>query len=125
MQDYTREKELFLSKFSDRDDRINHFDKMFSTWTESLSDDVKPIVFDLLSNFDYYTHSTVNRGLRELHQKLHDNYNIDDREAVHTIIPKNDGRCDSSLEYLTEYKQLNEIQKVNCYHTIGEIADEE
>lgn len=125
MQDYTREKELFLSKFSSRDDRIDRFDKMFSTWAESLSDDVIPIVFDLLSNFDYYTHSTVNRGLRELHQKLHDNYNIDDREAVHTIIPKNDGRFDSSLEYLTEYRQLNEIQKVNCYHTIGEITDEE
>lgn len=59
MQDYTREKELFLSKFSDRDDRINHFEKMFSTWTKSLSDDVKPIVFELLSNFDYYTHSNV------------------------------------------------------------------
>ena len=114
MQDYTREKELLLSKFSDRDDRIDHFDKIFSTWAESLSDDVKPIVFELLSNFDYYTHSNVNRGLRELHQKLHDNYNVDDREAVHTIIPKNDGRFDSSLEYLTEYKQLNIIQYIKC-----------
>lgn len=125
MHDYSQEKESFLSKFNDTDDMINHFDKTFSTWTESLSDDVKPIVFDLLSNFDYYTHATVNKGLKVLHQKLHDNYNVDDKEAVHTIIPKYDGHFDSSLEYLTEYRQLNEIQKLNCYYTISEITDEE
>ena len=125
MQDYSLEKNLFLKKYSVRDDRIDHFDRMFDTWITSIPDDVKPIVLDLLSNFDYYPHSTVNKGLKELHQKMHDNYDVDDEEAVHTILPKNDARFDSSLEYLTEYRQLNKIQKVNCYYSIDEITDEE
>jgi len=125
MQDFSSYRDRFINSIPVRDYCLEKFRDSFDLWIESLSDEVRPIVLDLLEHFDYYAQQVVNQYLVELHKTLQDDYSVNDVNAVHTFIPKERGKADSSYEYLYNYKIANGIYKKSISNNLNAINEEE
>lgn len=117
-------KTIFQQRKS-KDNRIEHFIESYDDWINCFDNDTKKIVELLLSHFDYYTHEEINEQLKELHLQMVNDYNIPDADAAHLFIKKKDGKWNSSLEYVTEYKLINKIDKSFFIEDVRAIDDED
>lgn len=70
----------------------------------------------MLENFDYYSHQDANMMLQSLHTKLCDQC---DGDALFTYIKKKNGMINSSIDYWTEYRMINRINKGYCTDDIA------
>ncbi len=104
-----------LARWSSQDKRTDDFKENFITWIAQLPDESKPLVLKLLENFDYYTHTETNRILRQLHQKLIDEYLISDENTIYTFIRSKTGEGNSSIDYWIDYKFINNLNKHICF----------
>ena len=109
----------FIKKWGN-DDRISLFLKNYDTYIDSLSLKMKEIIIDLLHNFDYYSHKEINKNLKNLHNKIIDLKNVDIDYTIFCVLKSQNCRYNSSYEYFTEYKQLNNLNK---HSIIPELSD--
>lgn len=118
----------YLTKWNsnnDSDKRLMFFNEKFNDWLEQIPIDVQPIVLKLLDNFCYYSHSRTNNLLESLHKILLNNYDITEDDTIYTFIKSKNGKSNSSNDYWTEYKGINNLNKEICIVDISEITDSE
>lgn len=103
------------------DERIERFVDIYARWIESIPVENRELIYKLIEKFEYYGHSYVNKKLSELHNDFISQYNIDNDETLYTYIEKSDSIISSSIEYMLEYKMINNISKKNYCINIKEI----
>ena len=99
-----------LEKWGQKDERMEQFEINFNKWSIFSTDEEAKICFDLLKKFDYYSKARVNLELKKLHKQLIEIWGFNSDDTVYTIIKNRDGKINSSLEYLLEYKLLNNLE---------------
>lgn len=114
MIDTCSAKEEFIFRQSDIDERILFFDENYDAWISALPEEVLEIVLSMLAHFDYYSHQDANKMLRALHEKLIQRYNGKEPDALFTYIKKKDGKICSSIDYWSEYRIINKVDKNLC-----------
>lgn len=123
--DIKEAKELFLSKHDYADEKIDSFNENIDSWIASLPQEVVPLVLQMISDFDYYSHQEANEMLIRLHSELANDYGLSDETALHTYIRKKDGRICSSVDYWTEYRFINKVDKNLCTDDLRAIPEDE
>ena len=83
----------------------------YPVWIKQMSDNMREIVEIQLSFFDYYSHDTVNKYLKNLHEDLQRIEGVSFDNTVYTVLPSKNGRLNSGSYYLIEYKEINNISK--------------
>ena len=125
--DKSKRKEWYLSKWSEGkelDERLISFNERFETWLKQIPQKNYATVFILLDNLKYYSHSTTNFCLRELHSKMLECHNINDENTIYVYIKSEDGQTNSSNDYWNEYKYINRINKHICFENMDAIDEE-
>lgn len=107
------------------DKRIAYFSDTFEAWFEQIPDSDKQTVLILIENLKYYSHKAVNQWLQKLHGELQVCNNVTDENTIYAFIKSPDGKSNSSNDYWTEYKSINDINKELCYENIDAILDEQ
>lgn len=123
--DLKKAKEAFLHKHPCFDDRIDLFNERVDKWIASLPQEIVPLVLQMISDFDYYSHKEANEMLIRLHNELAEDYGLSDEAALHTYIRKKDGRICSSVDYWTEYRFINKVDKNLCTDDLRAIPEDE
>ena len=100
---------LFKSKIDETDERAGRFIEIFQEWVLSFPEDVRPVILTMVSHFDYYTHRMSNSALRCLYERLLEETKIEPSAFLYTHIERKDGSINSSIEYMLEYKRINNI----------------
>jgi len=118
-------KEAFLSKHEYTDEKIDSFTENLDRWIVSLPQEIVPLVLRMISNFDYYSHQEANEMLIRLHDELAQDFALNDDTALHTYIRKKDGRICSSVDYWTEYRFINKVDKNLCTDDLRAIPEDE
>lgn len=115
----------FESKHANTDARIVSFQENVVGWISSLPEEIVPIVLQMICNFDYYTHQEANEMLFQLRERLTGEYGVNDQNALHTYLKKKNGRICSSVDYWSEYRLKNDIDKNLCTDDIKAIPENE
>lgn len=119
--------EYYLEKWNpsgSEDRRLNDLRDVFDSWLDQIPEDIQPVVHGLLEGLCYYTHDSANRLLRDLHLELCKKYHIKDDDTIYAFITSKDSRSNSSNDYWTEYKFINNIDSELCI-TNPDILEEE
>lgn len=123
--DLKKAKEAFLHKHPCLDGRIDLFNERVDKWIASLPQEIVPLVLQMISDFDYYSHQEANEMLIRLHSELSENFGLSDETALHTYIKKKDGRICSSVDYWAEYRLINKVDKNLCTDDLRAIPEDE
>lgn len=113
------------SKGSKLDKRLASFLISFDKWIAQIPDSDKDIILTLIKNLEYYSRVDVNEFLEKLHKDLLNCNNVTDENTIYTFIKSKDGISNSSNDYWTNYKMLNEVNPNLCYEDINAIYDEQ
>lgn len=116
-------KKQCIKKWGQKDEKIEQFEKNFDKWSIFSTDEEEQICMDLVERFDYYSKVKVNSTLKRLHKKFLEISGVNPEYTVYTFIKNRDGKLNSSLEYLLEYKFINEIENNLCREDIVCIKD--
>lgn len=122
------QKEKCIEKWKcgcEADKRIANASNIFETWFSQIPDEYKEISSILIQNLEYYSRPTTNKWLKILHEKLIQNPTVTDENTIYAFIKSKDGKSNSSNDYWTEYKLINEINPELCYENINAIEDEQ
>jgi len=106
-----------LKKWSsglDLDPRLSNFNNSFDKWLCQIPEKNRDMILPLIENMEYYSHEITNSWLKELHIKLMKNDNVTDDNTIYVFIKSKDGASNSSNDYWTEYKLINQINKNIC-----------
>lgn len=106
------------------DRRLQDFCKNFATWINQIPEEYRKTVLVLIENLLYYSHQETNKGLKELHSKLLEEYRISEEDTIYAFIKSVDGYTNSSNDYWTEYKCINGLNKYICVENTDAITDE-
>jgi len=98
------------------------YDK-FDIWLSQIPDEYKELSLVLIKNLEYYPRNLTNRLLMELHKKLIGLPDVGDDNTIYAYIKSKDGKTNSSDEYWTMYKFLNDVNREFCYENINAITD--
>jgi hypothetical protein len=103
------------------DKRIAFFCNTFDDWISQISEKSQISVIQLLQNFNYYSHSLINKQLKLAHLQLIDKLNSSFEYTIFTHMPRTDGLQNSSIFYLVEYNLMNSVDRnlnvmidINC-----------
>ena len=108
------------------ENRLRRFSDSFDDWISQVPKDCQNIVLTLVKNITYYPHQDINKWLVELHNRMmNSNKEITGDNTIFTFIKSKDGKTNSSNDYWTEYKLLNDLNKNICYEDITAITDEQ
>jgi len=121
-------KEDYITKWKGEfniDEKLQNVSENFEKWFAQIPETYKPIVKTLLENFDYYSRKTTNKWLKKLHTDLISDKNVTDNNTIYAFIKSRDGKSNSSNDYWTEYKTINEVNSEICYENMDEILDEQ
>jgi hypothetical protein len=121
MDEYKLKAKTYIEKWQkslELDDRLEYFEDEFERWIEQIPEEVIPTVIILLDNFEYYSHSVANEWLYKLHKVLLEKYQITNEDTIYTFLKSKDGISNSSNDYWTEYKLINNINRNICYENI-------
>ena len=113
-----------LKHWEYEDEKTLYFQNNIKNWTDTMSTDMKQIVYELLNQFDYFSHERVNNIMVHLHEKVLRLGNITDENSVYSVLQSQRRTMNSSFEYCLEYKRLNRISKYIVYPNISEISNE-
>lgn len=105
--------------------RLQKFSDEFENWISRFSTEAKPIVIKLLDHFEYYSRRVTNKWLETLHKQLLKAGVISDEDTIYAFIKSKDGISNSSNDYWTEYKSLNNLNLNLCYENIDAITDKQ
>lgn len=114
MIDVCKAKDTFIDRQNDIDDRIVFFDEHYDKWIASLPSEVVQVALSMLEHFDYYSHQDANEMLHSLHKEFLKQGDCEESDALYTYIKKKDGKICSSIEYWSEYRMINRIDKNFC-----------
>ena len=117
-------KEKCLAKWDDDgelDERLSFFAEKFDEWKKQIPDQYIEVLLTLLKELKYYTHKDANRILVSLHEQLLSNSNMTIDNTVFAYIKSKDGISNSSNDYWTEYKLLNNLNRNICYENLNAI----
>ena len=103
------------------DKRLQYFCDSFTNWLEKLPDSAKSIAVTLIQNLEYYSRPTTNKWLQHLHKELISSSDVTDDNTIYAFIKSKDGKSNSSNDYWTEYKAINEVNSELCYENIDVI----
>lgn len=95
----------------------------FDIWLSQIPDEYKELSLVLIQNLEYYSQRLTNKLLTELHNKLLEFPTVSDDNTIYAYIKSKDGKTNSSDEYWTMYKLLNDINREFCYENINAIED--
>lgn len=113
-----------MDKWGQKDKKIEEFEINFDKWCIFPTDEDEKICLDLLKKFDYYSKSRVNLELQKLHKQLEEIWDLKSDDTVYTIIKNKYGKINSSMEYLLEYRLINDIENNLCREDITCIQEE-
>lgn len=99
---------------TDIDERLQLFNDKFKIWMQQIPEENQATVLTLIENLEYYSHKRTNAWLKMLHNKLLENSNISDENTIYLFIKSKYGKTNSSNDYWTEYKLINNINKNIC-----------
>lgn len=95
----------------------------FDVWLSQIPDKYKELSLILIQNLEYYPRNLTNKLLIELHKKLLELPDISDENTIYAYIKSKDGKTNSSDEYWTMYKLLNDVNREFCYENINAIEN--
>lgn len=124
--DIVQTKQKCLEKWKgefEPDKKLREIQMRYDEWFMQIPEQYQPIVQTLLENLEYYSKQTTNRWLCHLHNEMISNHSITDENTVYAFIKSSDGKSNSSNDYWTEYKAINEINAEICYENMDEILD--
>lgn len=107
------------------DKRLQYFCDSFENWIEQLPDSAKSVAATLIQNLEYYSRSTTNKWLQHLHNELIGHSGVTDENTIYAFIKSADGKSNSSNDYWTEYKAINEVNAEICYENMDAILPDE
>ncbi|ATV06805.1 hypothetical protein CS401_08820 [Fusobacterium vincentii] len=107
------------------DKRIKEVEKYFEEWFSNIPEKYKSMVEILIKNLEYYPRRIVNKYLEDLHKELLEKGNISDENTIYVFIKTKSGVGNSSNDYWTEYKNINELNREICYEDMSLINDEQ
>ena len=110
---------------TESDERIKKVEKYFEEWFSNIPEEYKSMVEILIKNLEYYPRKVVNNYLVELHNKLLEKGNINDDNTIYVFIKSRSGKGNSSNDYWTEYKNINELNREICYENMHLITNEQ
>lgn len=125
--DILERKESYLSRWSngkELDERLMSFSEKFETWANQIPQKNLVTVFVLLDNLHYYSHSTTNSCMKELHLKMLKEHDVTDDNTIYVYIKSKDGQTNSSNDYWNEYKYINRINKHICFENMDAIEED-
>ena len=93
----------------------------FDIWISQIPDEYKELSLILIQNLEYYPQKLTNKLLIELHNKLIELSTISDDNTIYVYIKSKDGKTNSSNDYWTMYKLLNNLNREICYENINAI----
>lgn len=93
----------------------------YPQWIQEMPEELAIIVNSLMTGFDYYSHHSVNRNMKELHQQLQQQIQFDN--TIYCVLPNQEGRINSGYEYLIEYKNLNGLSKYVVFPNLSVIQE--
>ena len=117
-------KEALLSQWAkgrNLDSRLEYYHDNFERWINQIPKEYRELILQLLKELHYFTRSEANRILKELHSELIKTYGISDENTIYTFIKSKDGETNSSIDYWTEYKNINNINRHLCFENINAI----
>lgn len=100
-----------LARWNSDDERTKFFCDHFKEWLQQMPEDMKPIVLELLDEFDYYSQEYVNESFVSLHQRLQEFEEVNFDNTVYSILKKQSATINSAYEYFPEYRRLNGISQ--------------
>lgn len=105
------------------DERTKNALDNFDIWISKIPDEYKELSLILIQNLEYYPQKLTNKLLIELHSKLKKSPTISDDNTIYVYIKSKDGKTNSSDEYWTMYKLVNNLNREICYENIDAIKD--
>lgn len=121
-------KEQCLSKWSvglKLDERLSNFDGSFCEWLKQIPEKNRDTVLVLIENMEYYPHEVTNSWLKKLHIQLLQKDNVTDDNTIYVFIKSKDGATNSSNDYWTEYKLINQINKNICIEDMNSLSSDQ
>ena len=106
------------------DERLEFFSKEFESWLQQIPESNQTTVITLIEHLEYHSHRTTNTCLKNLHSELVKYTNITDDNTIYVFIKSEDGISNSSNDYWTEYKLINNLNKNICIENMESIAPE-
>ncbi len=119
-------KEKCLAQWTDDDtldERLSFFYNEYEKWKKQIPDEYIEVILKLLKELKYYTKKRANRILVDLHEQLKTNSNYTIDNTVFAYIKSKDGISNSSNDYWTEYKLLNNLNRNICYENLSAIKE--
>ncbi|OQB13597.1 MAG: hypothetical protein BWY15_01672 [Firmicutes bacterium ADurb.Bin193] len=105
----------------DEDTKTKKALAQFDVWLAQIPDKYKELSLVLIQNLEYFPRDLINKLLMELHKKLIKLPAISDDNTIYAYIKSKDGKTNSSDEYWTMYKLLNDVNREFCYENINAI----
>lgn len=96
-----------------QDKRLIYYFDNFQEWYSRIPSEIKATIDKMIDHFEYYGHPRVNSLLRELHNRLLSKCSDTDY-MLFTYLKDSIGRINSSIDYWSEYRLLNGINRDNC-----------
>lgn len=121
-------KKQCLSKWSGGlklDERLSNFDVSFCEWLNQIPDENRDTILVLVENMEYYPHEVTNSWLKKLHTQLLKNDDVTDDNTIYVFIKSKDGATNSSNDYWTEYKLINDINKNICIEDMEALSHDQ
>lgn len=113
------------SKGSELDEKLISFSNSFDNWISQFPDENKDVVLVLIRNMEYYLRTDVNKWLENLHSQLLECKDVTDDNTIYTFIKSDDGISNSSNDYWTNYKLINDVNSTLCYENVDAIQEEQ
>lgn len=111
-----------LSRWGQKDEKIEIFNNNYDNWVNQFPPDYRNICFQLLDKFEYYSNKSIIKNLEKIHQILTSNFDVNyEEDSILTMVKSRDGRSNSSYEYVSEYKIINNITKNSWIDDINKI----
>lgn len=100
-----------ISRWEYKDDKSEDFTNNFPEWISQFPDGLLEVVLMMLQSFNYYSHYKVNIIMKNLHGILTSMDSIRNENTIYSYLPSKYGQVGSSIEYMMDYKRINEITK--------------
>lgn len=107
------------------DERLQACDKNFESWYEQIPESNRPTVATLIEHLEYYSHRTTNAWLKALHGRLLKCPNVTSENTIYAFLKSKDGKTNSSNDYWTEYKAINQLNKNICIENMDVLDPED
>lgn len=124
-KDYDELIKEFLSKWGPIDRRLTDFQEKFTIWADQMPVDLKKIVIDLLEDFCYFSHENTNARLVELHNHISTAGVAEKDGTIYCVIPSEKKIMNSSYDYCSDYRIINQIHSNRFVPDVSELDDED